>query len=150
MEWHCREFADLALTQLYGLLRLRLAVFVIEQRCFYQDIDGLDKQALHIFASDGDEVVAAARVFAPGVREPAVVIGRVVTATAARQGGLGKELMARTLAAVEARWPGAPIRLYAQKYVERFYAGFGFVRDGEDYLEDDIVHLPMARQDRAR
>ena len=101
MEWHCRDFAALQLTELYGILRLRLAVFVIEQRCFYQDLDGLDQQALHVFATDGNEVVAAARVFAPGVREADVVIGRVLTAASARQGGLGKELMARTLVAMD-------------------------------------------------
>jgi ElaA protein len=145
MEWHCRDFAALELDQLYGILKLRLAVFVIEQRCFYQDLDGLDQQALHVFASDGGEVVAAARVFAPGVREESVVIGRVLTATAQRNTGLGKELMARTLAAIEARWGKVRIRLNAQKYVERFYAGFGFERAGDDFLEDDIPHLPMAR-----
>jgi ElaA protein len=145
MEWHCRDFAALELDQLYGILKLRLAVFVIEQRCFYQDLDGLDQQALHVFAVDGNDVVAAARVFAPGVREESAVIGRVLTATALRNSGLGKLLMAHTLAAVEKRWGRVRVRLNAQKYVERFYAGFGFVRAGDDFLEDDIVHLPMAK-----
>ena len=150
MEWHCREFAQLTLDELYAILKLRIEVFVLEQRCFYQDLDGLDRQALHVFASDGNDVVAAARVFGPGVREEAVVIGRVLTAPSLRKSGLGRELMSRTLAAVEARWGDARIRLNAQKCVERFYASFGFVRAGDDFLEDDIPHLPMARPEGRR
>src|SRR5260370_29635966 len=104
MEWHCRDFAALELNQLYGILKLRVSVFVIEQRCFYQDLDGLDQQAVHVFASDGDEVVAAARLFAPGGREEAVVIGRGLTAAAQRNSRLGKELMTHALAPVAQRW----------------------------------------------
>ena len=97
-------------------------------------------------AGDGGAIVSRLKLEGDKT-EADVVIGRVLTAASARQTGLGKELMARTLAAVAARWGQVPIRLYAQKYVERFYAGFGFVRAGEDYLEDDIVHLPMARSE---
>jgi ElaA protein len=145
MQWHCRDFAELTLDELYGILALRVEVFILEQRCFYQDLDGLDRQALHVFATDGDRVVAAARIFAPGVRDEAAVIGRVVTSPSQRKSGLGKQLMTRTLAAVAERWGRVRIRLNAQKYIERFYAGFGFERAGDDFMEDDIPHLPMAR-----
>jgi ElaA protein len=145
MQWLVREFAALTVDEVYAILRLRSEVFVVEQKCAYQDIDGLDREALHVFAVDGGEVLACARIFAPGVREAAARIGRVVTAPSLRKSGVGKELMARSLAAIEERWGAVRIRLNAQKYIERFYAGFGFAPDGAEFLEDDILHVPMAR-----
>lgn len=146
MEWHCREFAALSIDELYALLKLRQEVFVVEQRCPYLDADGLDSLAAHLFAIDESGVVACARIFAPGVRDAAAVIGRVVTSPSRRKLGLGRALMSRAIAAVEERHGRVAIHLGAQKYLERFYGSFGFVRDGEDYLEDDIPHLPMLRR----
>jgi ElaA protein len=84
------------------------------------------------------------------VRAEEAVIGRVVTAAVARGTGLGRELMERALAAIAERHGAVtPVWLGAQKQVERFYRALGFVRDGEDYLEDDIEHLPMRRPGRS-
>jgi ElaA protein len=149
--WKLEEFAALSTVELYALLRLRQAVFVVEQRCPYADADGLDPRAAHLFCSDGaaadgaPRVIAGARLFAPGVQAAEAVIGRVVTAPEVRRSGLGRVLMARAIEAVELRHGPTPIRIGAQKYLERFYFSFGFRRDGEDYLEDDIPHLPMRR-----
>jgi ElaA protein len=146
MRWSVRAFEALTVGELYGVLQLRQEVFVVEQRCAYLDADGLDDAALHVFAVTDERVVACARLFAPDVRQPgAAVIGRVVTAPLLRRTGLGRALMARAIAEIETRWGTVPIWLGAQKYLERFYGSFGFVRDGEDYLEDDIPHLPMRR-----
>jgi ElaA protein len=152
-QWRYRAFAELTTAELYALLRLRQEVFVVEQRCAYLDADGLDAAAAHLFCVDGDHdgdglpprLIACARLFAPGVRGDAAVIGRVVSAPALRGTGIGKELMARALFAIAERHGAVAVRLGAQKYLERFYAGFGFVRDGDDYLEDDILHVPMVR-----
>ena len=147
MRWELRDFAALTVDQLYGLLRLRQEVFVVEQKCPYLDADGLDSRATHLFAVDeAGATVACARLFAPGAKDAlAAVIGRVVTAPSVRKLGLGRELMRRAIDAVETRHGRVAIVLGAQKYLQRFYESFGFVRDGEDYLEDDIPHLPMRR-----
>jgi ElaA protein len=154
-QWRLEPFERLSASELYALVQLREAVFVVEQRCAYLDADGWDRAASHLFCLEGQDehggprAIAAARLFAPGVKAPEAVIGRVVTATATRRGGLGRELMERALAAIAGQHGAAtPIALGAQKYVERFYAELGFVRDGEDYLEDDIVHVPMRRPGR--
>ncbi len=151
MRWELREFGGLSGAELYAVLRLRQEVFIVEQKCPYADADGLDVAASHLYAVDGDTLVACARLFAPGVRRAEAVIGRVVTAPSVRRGGLGRELMRRAIAAVETRHGQVAIWLGAQKYLERFYASFGFVRDGDDYDEDGIPHLPMRRpEDRTQ
>lgn len=145
MRWELRAFDALTARELYGVLRLRQDVFIVEQKCAYADADGADERALHLFAVDGDEVVACARLFAPGVRRADAVIGRVVTAARVRKLGVGRELMRRALDALQVEHGRVAIWLGAQKYLQRFYESFGFVRDGDDYLEDDIPHLPMRR-----
>jgi ElaA protein len=152
-----QDFSALSTGELYALLALRQQVFVVEQRCPYADADGLDPVAAHLFCVDGDaapaavpHVVACARLFAPGVRGDAAVIGRVATASSVRRTGLGRALMARAIEAIERRHGSVDIRLGAQAYLERFYGSFGFVRAGADYLEDDIPHLPMIRVSRRR
>lgn len=145
MRWVQKEFGELSAAELYALLRLRQEVFVVEQRCAYADLDGLDAEATHLWAVDGERVVAYARLFAPGARGPDAVIGRVVTAASVRRSGVGRALMARAIAAIGERHGAAAIRLGAQAYLQRFYESFGFVRDGDDYLEDGIPHLPMRR-----
>ena len=145
MRWELRAFDALTARELYGVLRLRQDVFIVEQKCAYADADGADERALHLFAVEGDEVIACARLFAPGVRRAEGVIGRVVTAARVRKLGVGRELMRRAIDALQAQHGRVAIWLGAQKYLQRFYESFGFVRDGEDYLEDDIPHLPMRR-----
>jgi len=145
MRWELRAFDALTVAELYGILRTRQEVFVVEQKCAYADADGLDPEASHLFAVDGDAVIACARLFAPGRRRREAVIGRVVTAPSVRRSGLGRELMRRAIDAVAAAHGPTAIWLGAQKYLQRFYESFGFERDGEDYLEDGIPHLPMRR-----
>src|SRR5436309_13700726 len=125
MQWEERAFDALTVGELYGIVRLRQDVFIVEQKCAYADADGLDDRALHVFAVDGEEVVACARLFAPGAKRDEAVIGRVVTAARVRKSGVGRELMRRAIAAVEARHGRAPIWLGAQKYLQRFYESFG-------------------------
>ncbi len=151
MRWQLRAFDALTVRELYGILRMRQDVFIVEQACAYADADGLDPIATHLFAVDGEAFVACARLFAPGLRRREAVIGRVVTAPSVRRSGVGRELMRRALAAIEEQHGGVAVWLGAQKYLERFYASFGFVRDGDDYDEDGIPHLPMRRpEDRGK
>jgi len=145
MRWELRAFDALGVADLYGIMRLRQDVFIVEQKCAYADADGLDAIAMHLYAVEGEAVVACARLFAPGQKRDEAVIGRVVTAPSVRKSGLGRELMRRAIDAITTRHGSVPIWLGAQKYLQRFYESFGFQRDGDDYDEDGIPHLPMRR-----
>mgnify|MGYP001199535607 FL=1 len=151
--WRCKSWPELGREELYGLLRLRSEVFVVEQDCAYQDLDDKDKVGLHVWmehagqpAEEGGEVLATTRLLPAGVSYASEVsIGRVVTAQSVRRGGWGRELMRRSLDEVHRSWSGVPIRISAQQYLEDFYAGFGFTTVGEPYLEDGIPHVAMTR-----
>jgi ElaA protein len=143
LRWHDRAFDELSARELYAILVLRQRVFVVEQNCVYMDADGLDPQARHMWAEDGEahEMHAYLRIIPAGVKYAEVSIGRVITAPEARGTGLGKELMRRGLAAVGA----VPVRIGAQAHLERFYGELGFVRASEEYQEDGIPHIEMVR-----
>jgi ElaA protein len=130
---------DLDARTLYGILALRAAVFVVEQDCIYLDPDGrdLEPEARQLWIEHDGLVVATLRV----LRDPdgCSRIGRVATAPAARGAGLADALMRRALELA----PKADVVLDAQTYLEKWYIRFGFVRDGDDYVEDGIPHLPM-------
>jgi ElaA protein len=143
--FRCVPFAELTLAELYASMVLRQEVFVVEQHCPYQDADGRDQAAWHVMGRDStDALVAYARILAPGVAyagHPS--IGRVVTSAAARRTGAGRELMAEALGHTVRLFPGQSIKISAQSYLRRFYESFGFEVVGDEYLEDDIPHLPM-------
>lgn len=150
LAWHCAPYADLALDELYALLQLRSQVFVVEQQCPFLEIDGDDDRAWHLLGwTTGDaarpRLGAYARLFVPGIKYPEASIGRVVSHPAVRRTGAGRALMTEALHRIDRLAPGSPVRIGAQRYLERFYASFGFTRAGEDYLEDGIVHLEMLR-----
>jgi ElaA protein len=139
-----RTWEELDRDTLYELLRLRQEVFVVEQRCFYQDLDGLDPLAVHLLMSDEQGLCGGLRVFPPDERGSAR-IGRVLTALRVRARGLGRPLMRAGEAEVVARFGPVPIRLSAQAHLERFYASLGYAVDGPGFDEDGIPHLPMSR-----
>jgi ElaA protein len=150
LAWRCAPYPELALDELYALLQLRSLVFVVEQQCPFLDADGDDDRAWHLLgwttSARARPVLAAyARLFVPGAKYAEASIGRVVSHPDVRRGGAGRALMAEALRQLDALAPGAPVRIGAQKYLERFYASFGFARAGDDYLEDGIVHLEMVR-----
>jgi len=143
-EWRLHAFDQFDVRQLYELLAARIAVFVVEQDCPYQDLDGLDDVAFHLvgWADDGS-VAAYARILPPGTRFEQPSIGRVLTSLTARRSGLGRELMRRAIEVVGDRYPGRPARISAQCYLERFYVELGFVIDSAPYEEDGIPHVEM-------
>jgi ElaA protein len=150
MNWRWCSLGELSARQLYSLFAARAAVFVVEQNCPYQDLDGADLEAEHLIVWSGDEVAACARVLEPGVKYAEASIGRVLTAKPFRSSGLGRELMAQAVARCEERFPGQPIRIGAQAYLERFYGSFGFVKASEEYVEDGIPHIEMLRAPRGK
>lgn len=141
----CLSFAELSSAILYELLQARIAVFVVEQNCAYQDLDGIDAQCQHLFLrSDTDELLAYARLVPAGLRFPGPAIGRVITTDLGRGKGLGRLLMRAAIERVLAEGHTS-IYLGAQAHLERFYGSLGFVRYGDDYVEDGIPHLHMRR-----
>ena len=132
--------ADLSATELYGLCRLRVDVFVVEQACPYPELDGrdLEPDTVHVWYERDGEVLATIRVLDDGAEK---VIGRVATAVEARGQGLAAALVRRGIELCA----GAPIHLGAQAYLEDWYEQFGFRRSGPGYIEDGIPHVPMRR-----
>ena len=142
-QWQLAAFDALQPRMLYELLRLRSEVFVVEQSCVFQDVDGLDPQALHLLGWHGAELVAYARCFPAGVSFAEASIGRVVTRGSARGAGWGHLLIDEALRVVHLHWGRQPIRIGAQAHLKNFYASHGFVDVGRPYVEDGIDHLEM-------
>jgi ElaA protein len=150
LSWHWLRFDQLSREQLYELLRLRSEVFVVEQNCVFQDMDGLDDQAMHLLGTrlwegGAPQLVAYVRCFPAGVTFAEASIGRVVTRLSARGGGLGHALMAEAVRALQQQWGAQPIRIGAQAHLQDFYRRQGFADVGRPYVEDGITHLEMLR-----
>ncbi|MBR6115370.1 MAG: GNAT family N-acetyltransferase [Oscillospiraceae bacterium] len=141
MEWYCKRYDELTLDELYRILQLRSAVFVVEQNCPYQDIDGIDPECLHLFAVRDGSVRACLRLYWKSDEENVVKLGRVVTAD--RGVGLGGELLRRGVEIAFSRMKPREIYIEAQQYAEGFYAREGFVTCSEPFLEDGIPHVQM-------
>lgn len=147
VEWFTKGFDELTTRELYEILQLRQAVFVVEQTCPYLDADGADADAYHLYARSAQgAIVAYARLFLPSSDASYSRIGRVISAGSVRGQGLGRELMRKAIEWCEHNAPMAPIRLGAQVYLRRFYSDFGFREISAEYLEDDIPHVDMERR----
>ncbi len=132
---------------MYRILALRADVFVVEQTCAYQDLDGKDEHAVWVWAEDENGTVhATARLLPAGISYAEISIGRVCTSLESRRTGLGKLLMEECLNQCEHIWGKQTITISAQQYLLKFYNELGFVEEGEMYLEDDIPHLKMKRK----
>ncbi|MEP5255997.1 MAG: GNAT family N-acetyltransferase [Winogradskyella arenosi] len=138
-----KTFDELSTQELYELLQLRSEVFVVEQDCVYQDIDGKDQKALHILGYSEGELVAYTRIFDAGYYFKESSIGRVIVRSKARKLNYGYAIMEASIAAIKSHYNTTSIRISAQCYLIAFYTNLGFVAVGEDYLEDGIPHINM-------
>lgn len=145
IDWHFKAFDALSLRELYALLQLRSEVFVVEQACIFQDLDGSDEQAMHLIGYRDGRMRAYARCFGPGVKYEEASIGRVITHDALRGSGAGHQLMRQALAGLAATWGEQAVRIGAQARLEHFYNRHGFQRTGDAYMEDGIQHIHMLR-----
>lgn len=143
--WQAVAYQALTVPQLYAALQLRSEVFVMEQNCPYQDIDGADAQAVHVMGWAGPALVAYARCFPAGVKFVEASMGRVITSAALRGIGAGPVLVQQAIACIEQRWGVQPIRIGAQAHLNKFYGKLGFVETGMPYMEDNIPHIQMLR-----
>lgn len=145
MQIEIRNFNELSLKELYMILRLRSEVFVVEQNCVYQDIDGKDEKALHILGLENDELVAYTRCFKPGDYFDEASIGRVIVKENYRKFGYGHQIMKASVKEINDRFNTSAIKLSAQQYLTAFYESHGFQQTGTGYLEDGIPHIAMIK-----
>lgn len=148
IQWNDLHHSQLTVPQLYALLKLRCEVFVVEQTCPYQDIDGDDLlgENRHILGWRDGELVAYARILKSEEEFEPVVIGRVIISPAVRGEKLGYTLMEQILASCQQNWPQKALYLGAQAHLQPFYAHFGFAPVTDVYDEDGIPHIGMARE----
>ena len=146
IEWHFFRFDELSAADLYAVLQLRGEVFVVEQTCVFQDMDGSDDKALHVLGKQGGQLVAYARCFAAGVKFAEASIGRVITRAALRGTGAGHLLLEKAITGLARQWGAQAIRIGAQARLALFYRQHGFAETGEPYQEDGIAHIEMLRK----
>ena len=162
---HIKTFQELTVDELYELLRVRTEVFVVEQDCVYQDMDGDDKEAIHVWLTEGvtesvtnkeealdgdknkvnrtdnEKVVALARVCPAGVHLPTISIGRVITTV--RGKGYGKQIMLAAIDVAQKYFGATSIDIEAQEYAKGFYEGVGFKQTSDTFILDGIPHIKM-------
>ena len=142
--WQIKHYNDLLINEFHDLISLRLEVFVVEQNCAYQDLDGKDKKSYHLICRNGQgKVVATARILPPGISYQDVSIGRIVTDSSIRGKGVGHELMLKTMQFIKEEFGNIAIVISAQSHLISFYNQHGFITTNKEYLEDGIPHTEM-------
>ena len=138
---HKKPFLQLTTDELYALLRVRSEVFVVEQNCVYQDLDGDDQEAIHLWLTLEDKIVALARVCPAGTHMTEISIGRVITTE--RGKGYGKQIMLHTIDAAIEHFGATLIDIEAQEYAKGFYESVGFKQSSDTFMLDGIPHIKM-------
>ncbi len=141
-----KHFYEIDLNELYAILQLRSEVFVVEQDCVYQDVDGKDEKALHIIGYKDEKVIAYTRIFKAGDYFEYPSFGRVVVQENERKYGYGHDLVKVSIKAIKDHYDQSTIKISAQTYLKKFYNTHGFYQEGEEYLEDGIPHIAMIKQ----
>lgn len=142
MQLKIKRFDELTPHELYGILALRSAVFVVEQQCIYQDVDGRDLHAIHVWLEDEKGVAGCLRVLPAGVQDECAAIGRVISRD--RGQGIGMRLLLAGMDAARKELHADRLVLEAQCYAQAFYEKAGFRAVSEPFLEDGIPHIRMA------
>lgn len=145
LQFKIKRFNELSISELYELLQLRSEVFVVEQNCVYQDIDGKDEKALHLLGEVDHKIVAYSRLFNANDYFENASIGRVTIAEKFRDQKWGHDLIKEAISGIESILGKQPITISAQLYLKKFYEINGFQQVSEMYLEDGIPHIEMLR-----
>ena len=141
MQLVIKHYNELTADELYDILAARAEVFVVEQNCAYQDLDGIDKNAYHVYYKEDGKIVAYLRVINKGERLDEVSIGRVISLK--RRCGLGNALMREGLRVAKEKFGATKVKIGAQLYAKPFYESVGFKQISGEYLEDGIPHIYM-------
>jgi predicted GNAT family N-acyltransferase len=139
--FHQKTFQKLTVNELYELLRIRSEVFVVEQDCIYQDMDGDDQKSIHLWLTVANKVVALARVCPAGTHMQEVSIGRVIATE--RGKGYGRQMMLHAIEAAKKHFDAKQIDIEAQEYAKGFYESVGFKQSSETFMLDGIPHIRM-------
>ncbi|ATH99701.1 MULTISPECIES: GNAT family N-acetyltransferase [Alcaligenes] len=145
LDFQWKRLDDLSTREMYTIIQAREAVFVVEQACAYQEVDGLDLDSWHLSVLKDGELAAYARVVEPGLKYEEPSIGRVLTLAKFRSLKIGYALVAEAIRFTETHYPGAGIRIGAQAHLQKFYGSLGFEPVGEIYDEDGIAHIDMVK-----
>jgi len=149
LEWCWAGLEQIAPLLLYDMLALREAIFVVEQACVYQELDGLDKTAQHLLVTQGGSVVACLRLLPPIGQETRVRIGRVAVSPGWRGREVARLMMRKAMEKAQIDYPSRDLFLNSQTYLQKFYHSLGFEVCGSEFLEDGIPHIPMQKTQRS-
>lgn len=142
--WH--TFETLNTAQLYDILSLRQNVFIIEQRCFYQDVDYKDQQALHLLGTKDNRLISYLRFLPKGTAySNEASFGRLITHSNHQKAGLGRSMMTKLLDYFDSNYPKDTMLINAQCYLQSFYEKFGFRTIGDVYDDAGVMHIDMRR-----
>ncbi len=144
VEYQVKKFEELSTAEFYAIVKERIAVFVVEQQCPYQEVDDIDGQAWHTYFQDTDgKILAYTRVYE---EVDSIHLGRVLVHQNNRKDGLGRKIVQETINMIQKKFPEKPIVIGAQEYLQAFYESFGFKAISDVYLEDDIPHIDMKKE----
>ena len=146
LRWNWFKLEQMKPVLLYDMLAMRESIFVVEQSCIYQELDGLDKIAWHLLAIENEAVVACLRLLPAHGQEVRVRIGRVAVSQAWRKQGMARLMMRKAVDKAQLVHPSCGVFLDAQTYLQGFYQSLGFQICGDEFLEDGIPHIPMQMQ----
>ena len=143
MECVIKKFNELNTKELYDLLQLRFRVFVVEQKCFYDEVDGRDFECFHLLGYENGELVAYLRILPRGISFAEVSIGRVAVREDSRTNGWGKLILGKAMAFISEEMNEKEVRIEAQSYLKKFYESFGFKQTSEPFLDEGVEHIEM-------
>lgn len=141
MELVVKHFSELTAKELFEIYKLRVSVFVVEQKCPYQEVDDADRTAYHLWLKDADGIEAYARVLPQGAAFPTAAIGRVIAVK--RRCGLGGKIVEAAIRVAKATLHADKFTIEAQVYARSLYEKHGFQQSSEEFLEDGIPHIQM-------
>ena len=137
-----KPYNDLSKDQFFDILKLRIEIFVVEQCCYYQELDNEDKEAFHVSIYNDGIIVAVGRII-PNLHNKEVKIGRIAVKMEHRKKGLAYKIMKDIMNFISKKYKNFSVLLSAQTYLIDFYQSFGFKEIGNTYLEDGIEHINM-------
>lgn len=141
MELVVKHFSELSAKELFEIYELRVSVFVVEQKCPYQEVDNADLVAYHLWLKDENGIKAYARVLPQGVAFQTAAIGRVIAVK--RRCGLGNKIVEAAINVAKEKLHADIITIEAQVYARSLYEKCGFRQTSEEFLEDGIPHIQM-------